>query len=197
MLKLVAKLPNVHIFNVALDKPGRSDAHLDAWDRFLNRFERTLLEYENREIPTRTQLAAAANRRLSKEDAESIKSRLLAYAPRGLIVADQGREGEIRAAIRRMHRFNHIPSQKGAWDDGHRTRNIPVERIIEDPVFRESSKSHFIQLADIVAFALLKREVPPTPNIAKYGIDKMFDATLSGVCFKSASPADPLGIVRK
>jgi len=50
---------------------------------------------------------------------------------------------------------------------------------------------------DAVAFALLKREVPPTPNVKTYGLDKMFDAVLTDVCFKKASPRDPLGIVRK
>jgi len=72
-----------------------------------------------------------------------------------------------------------------------------VERIIEDPVFKDSSRSYFIQLADCVAYALLKREVEPTPRIEKYAIHKMFDDNLSGVCFKKASSQDPLGIVRK
>ena len=56
---------------------------------------------------------------------------------------------------------------------------------------------YFIQLADAVAYALLKREVVPTPNIKRYGIEKMFESALAGVCYKKASAADPLGIVRK
>ena len=75
-------------------------------------------------------------------------------------------------------------------------QNITTERIIEDPVFKPSDRSYLIQMADCVAFALLKSEVPPTPNVARYGIHEMFDKTLRGICFKPASPRDPLGIVR-
>ena len=63
-------------------------------------------------------------------------------------------------------------------------------------MFKPSDCSYFIQLADCVAFALLKREVPPTPVISKYGIDQMFDSTLTGICFRPAAPRDPFGIVR-
>ena len=72
-----------------------------------------------------------------------------------------------------------------------------MERVIEDPVFKKSHQSYFVQLADCVAFALLKREVPPTENIKKYGIQKMFDRCLAGVCYRKASYADPLGLIRK
>jgi hypothetical protein len=77
------------------------------------------------------------------------------------------------------------------------TKNIPTEHVIEDPVFRRSADSYFLQVVDCVAYALLKREVPPTPTVRRYGINKMFEATLAGMCFKPASPKDPLGIVRK
>jgi hypothetical protein len=86
--------------------------------------------------------------------------------------------------------------QLDAWEEG-KTRNLPIARIIEDPVFKASHQSFFIQLADCVSFALLKRETAPTPNIARYGIQNMFDECLASVCFKPASPRDPLGIVRK
>ena len=72
-----------------------------------------------------------------------------------------------------------------------------TERIIEDPVFKPSHRSHFLQLADCVAFALLKKEVEPTDNISKYKINKMFDETIASVCYLPAAKSDPLGIVRK
>ena len=126
-----------------------------------------------------------------------LSKRLLAYAPRALIVADEGREDEITKAYRKMTVFNPIPSQFGQWEAGKSAKNIPLSKMIEDPVFKQSHKSFFVQLADCVAFALLKRETPPTPNIEKYGIHLFFDECLAGVCFKKASPGDPLGIVRK
>lgn len=91
---------------------------------------------------------------------------------------------------------NPIPSAFGQWPEGP-TRDIPTFKIIEDPVFRSSKSSFMLQLADCVAFALLKRESPPTPVIKRYGVHRMFDDVLAEICFSSASRYDPLGIVRK
>jgi hypothetical protein len=132
---------------------------------------------------------------MSALDAGRIGERLNIYRSRAVIIADEGRETEITKAVRKMHVYNPIPSQLGGWPNGS-TKNITIDRIIEDPVFKASDRSYLIQLADCVAFALLKREVTPTPVIATYRIDQMFDATLAGVCFKAAAPRDPLGIVR-
>ncbi len=118
------------------------------------------------------------------------------YRARAFLIADQGREVEITKAFRRMHVHNPIPSMFGTWR-GARTKNITTERIIEDPVFKESHRSYFLQLADCVAFALLKRESPPSDFVLRYGLEKMFEANLSHVCFKAAGRGDPLGIVRK
>lgn len=50
LLRLVAELPDVLVFNVCLDIKGRRDPQLDAWDRLLNRIERTMLAFEQREL---------------------------------------------------------------------------------------------------------------------------------------------------
>ena len=64
-------------------------------------------------------------------------------------------------------------------------------------MFKASHQSYFIQLADCVAFALLKREVAPTPLVKKYGIHRMFERNVGAVCFRPASPKDAFGVVRK
>ncbi len=69
--------------------------------------------------------------------------------------------------------------------------------LIEDVLFRDSAHSYLIQLVDCIAFALLKRETAPTPQVKKYNLHKAFDMHLSGVCLTQASSGDPLGIVRK
>jgi len=61
----------------------------------------------------------------------------------------------------------------------------------------EFNYSHFVQLADCVAFALLKREAPPTAQVKQYNLHRAFDAHLACICLKEASYGDPLGIVRK
>ena len=93
--------------------------------------------------------------------------------------------------------YNYIPSQFGQWQPGVSARNIPTDRIIEDPVFKKSQRSYFLQLADCVAFALLKQESPPSKFTERYALRSMFQQTLDGVCFKQASPRDPQGIVRQ
>jgi hypothetical protein len=195
LLRLVAELPGVMVFNICLDIKGRRDPQLDAWERLLNRIERTMLAFEQREFPMRKELLSKLPPNTTTPG-DALHTRLLNYAPRAMIFADEGRETEITRVYRKMTVFNPIPSQFGTWADGA-TRNMPLQRIIEDPVFKPSHHSFFVQLADCVSFALLKRETPPTPNIEKYGINKFFEPCLASVCYKPASPRDPLGIVRK
>lgn len=195
ILRLAATLPDSHLINICLPVGSTPDAQLVAWDRLLNRIERTMLEMQRVEIPKRRNLVARARLRLSKEDVDQIEKRLLTYSPCAVLIADEGREHEIRAAIRRMHVFNPIPSQFGSWASGL-TKNIPTEHVIEDPVFRRSADSYFLQIVDCIAYALLKKEVPPTPTVRRYGLDKMFEQALAGICYKPASRKDTLGIVR-
>lgn len=197
LLRLVAQLPNVMIINICLDRKGRSDVQLDAWDRLMNRIERTMLAFEERELPLRRDLISEAATGMSEQRKHQLEVRLNLYRPVALIFADQGREPEITRALRKMSVYNPIPSMVGDWGGGIAAKNIPVQRVIEDPVFKRSHQSYFIQLADAVAYALLKREVAPTPHVKRYGIDKFFDRTLTGVCHRPASKSDPLGIVRK
>ncbi len=204
-LKLVARLPETTLFNVCLDNKGIADAQMKAWDRLINRIERTMRNFDETELLLRDQLAMMVINSITSEElptpissvaAEQIEKRLKAYRARAFIIADEGREREITTAVRKMHVFNPVPSHYGEWASGSRTENIPTVRIIEDPVFKRSHRSYFLQLADFVAFALLKREVDPTPTVAKYKLDEMFEEALAAKCFRHASPRDPLGIVR-
>lgn len=194
MLELVATLPKVRLFNVALQSRGVADPQLKAWDRLLNRVHRTLREYEDKEGRKRRELFDVVEKHAPRL-ADSAELRLV-YKAHALIIADEGRDIEITRVLRKMNVHNPIPSAFGRWPEGA-VRNTPTEKIIEDPIFRKSHMSYLLQLVDCVAFALLKKEVPPTPVIKKYGIHKMFDAALPAVCLKEASRADPLGIVRK
>lgn len=112
-----------------------------------------------------------------------------------ITIFDTGKEKEITKLSRRLGAFNNIPSQFGYWPGGVRVRNIVTDRIIEDPVFRDSRDSYFLQLADFVAFALLKREVPITPFVHTWGYNTLFN-NLRPVLCRAASPRDPDGVVR-
>lgn len=196
LLNLVASLPNVMLFNVCLNSADHADPQMIAWDRLLNRAERTMLEFERIEIPIRRGLSDRATTKLGTRDGAEIDRRLSIYRSRAVIIADEGREIEITRALRKMHVFNPIPSMLGGWESGKYTKNITTDRIIEDPVFKNSERSYLTQMADCVAYSLLKREVPPTPLIRKYKVNEMFEEALAGVCYKKAALSEPLGIVR-
>jgi Protein of unknown function (DUF3800) len=111
-----------------------------------------------------------------------------------MLLWDEGKNAEHRKLTRRMRVTNPIPSKYGEWPQGTFTKNIPLDRIIEDPLFKDSAQSYFIQLVDFCAYALLRRE-HPLASKSQYGIDKAF-ARLKPVCFKNANYKDPDGVVR-
>jgi len=93
-----------------------------------------------------------------------------------------------------MRAHNPIPSKYGGWSDGKSWKNIPTEHILEDPVFKRSDRSNFIQLADFCAFALLRMDHPTAPMMA-LGINKSFER-LEPICLKAANPRDRFGVTR-
>jgi hypothetical protein len=196
VLRLLSRLL-VRLLNVCLDIDEHGDAiHLRAWDRLVNRIERSMRAIDDEESTLRQRLAASALPLMAREDGELLKHRLDAFACRALIISDAGHEKDITRALRRMHVYNPIPSKFGEWAPGQRVKSIPTNRIIEDPIFRSSRSSPILQVVDCAAYALLKRETMPTTLVKRYGIHKMFDAALAPLCVRKASAADPLGVVR-
>jgi hypothetical protein len=114
-----------------------------------------------------------------------------------IMIVDEGRAIELQRIARRTKVWNPVGSMFGAWDDGSAFKNIPNDRLIEDPVFKSSQQSYFLQSADFIAYALLKSEVKPTPHVGKYRLHEMYEV-LEPICVKAASRKDPrqLGIVR-
>jgi Protein of unknown function (DUF3800) len=123
-----------------------------------------------------------------------INRTMKAWDSNALLVSDEGKD--YTSLVRRMRVFNPISSKYGEWEDGSMTKNIPLDRIIEDLFFRKSHRSYFIQLADFCAYALLRSE-KPLPSRSKYGLDKSFDL-LSHICTPECFRKDPrkFGIVR-
>jgi hypothetical protein len=111
-----------------------------------------------------------------------------------ILFCDQGKEQAYTKLARRMAVHNPIPSQFGQWPEGETTRNVPIENILEDPVFKESGRSYFIQLVDFCAYSLLRRE-RPVPSKTKYGLDMAFQL-LDPILVKQATRKDPQGILR-
>jgi hypothetical protein len=111
------------------------------------------------------------------------------------LICDRGKDIVYTRLTRRMSVHNPIPSQLGHWEEtGGPTKNIPTDRVVEDPFFRDSRQSYFIQLVDFCAYALLRRE-NPVPSRSAYGLDDAFNL-LSPILFLPANRRDPEGIIR-
>lgn len=115
---------------------------------------------------------------------------------RFILIIDEGKESEILKLSRKIRTHNPIPSQYGGWANGQPVKNIVLDRLIEDPIFKESHQSHFLQLADFVAFSLLKQEVPPTSAVMKYKLNEMYNL-LDPILCKHAYKGDKQGIIRE
>jgi len=111
-----------------------------------------------------------------------------------LIISDEGKSYD--KLLRRMRRFNFIPSKIGMWETGTISKNIRIGRVIEDLVYRDSARSLFIQAADACVYALLRSE-NPLPSKSALGLDQSL-MILERIMVKLAFAKCPrkLGIIR-
>lgn len=82
MLHLVAHLPNIWLFNICLDSNRHKDPQLTAWDRLMNRVERTMKEMELKEHPLRRGLIRSIHTDTEASITETIKARLMIFRSR-------------------------------------------------------------------------------------------------------------------
>jgi hypothetical protein len=111
-----------------------------------------------------------------------------------VIVMDEGKD--YTSLVRKMGVYNPIKSMFGGWPGGGMYKNIPLDHILEDIIFRDSQKSYFIQLVDFCAYALFRSE-HPLASKQKYNLDKAFQE-LHSICIPACFSGDPkkLGIIR-
>lgn len=162
---LVASLPDISVINVIVNKHGKPpgyDVHERAWQALVQRFQNTV-SYRNFPGPT------------NQDD-------------RGIVFVDGDVSGRLVKMMRRMRRYNPIPSRFGA------ARNLPMTKIIEDPVFRDSAQSLLTQTVDVIAYMLYQQE-HPNAYMRKSSARNYFRRMESVLCLK-ASTNDPQGIVR-
>src|SRR5229473_2801543 len=139
------------------------------------------------------EFAKANEERLYERLLNRINRTLFAWKSQGLLISDEGKD--YTALVRRMGAHNPIPSMYGGWPEGA-TKNIVLAQIYEDPIFRKSHRSSFIQLADFCAYALLRSE-RQLRSKNRYGLHKSFDL-LKTICTPDCFRAEPrkLGIIR-
>ena len=112
------------------------------------------------------------------------------------LIFGEGQEKLIARTYRRLRVHNPVPSRYETWEDGEKTRNIPVEHIIGGPAFRSSDGDCLLQMADFIAEALLKQEEEPVPSVGKLGTGAAF-SILDRALNREASRRDPQGIVKR
>ncbi len=74
-----------------------------------------------------------------------------------MLFPDHTDDKKLTLLLRRMRRYNPIPSK---IEYGPGLRNTVMTKIIEDPNFRDSGHSYFLQAADLAAFLLYQRYAP-------------------------------------
>lgn len=115
-----------------------------------------------------------------------------AWDSHAILIVDEGKEAEMTRLCRKMAVFNPVPVYTGPRTLV--TQNVATQRILEDPFFKDSSKSFFVQMADFVAYGLLRRE-QHLASKNKYGLHECFDL-LTDVAVREASPKDAMGVIR-
>ena len=125
-----------------------------------------------------------------------INSSVAAANRHAFLIFDEGREEMITRLYSRLRSRNPVPSRYEVWEDGERTRDIPIENVIGGPAFRSSHADCLLQMADLIAHALLKQEEEPSPRVERQGIARAF-GILDRALNRRASKRDPQGIVRR
>ncbi|GFO80521.1 MAG: hypothetical protein A49_01480 [Methyloceanibacter sp.] len=109
-----------------------------------------------------------------------------------MLICNEGKELEFIRLMRKMGIYNPVPIYvtPGVLE----VQNLPTTRILEDPFFKSSDRSYFVQMADFVAYGLLRREKRLAAK-DHYGLHTCFDL-LTDVVAREASRTDPMGIIR-
>lgn len=105
-----------------------------------------------------TVFPAKANEPAYEALLENINRNLQQQDSHAILICDEGKENIYTKLVRRMQTLE----------------NGTIDRILEDPFFKQSDQSYFIQLSDFCAYALLRQE-RPIASKTKYGLDQAFN----------------------
>jgi hypothetical protein len=164
----LATMSDLNVINVVVDKtnkPANYDVFEMAWKALLQRFENTL-SHRNFRGPA------------NADD-------------KGLIISDNTDSKKLTTLIRQMRRYNPIPHNINFYGGGY--RNLMLRYVIEDPNFRDSKDSYFIQAVDLTSYLLLQKLQPNVYMRKKSGGN--YFLRLDPILCKIASRTDPYGIV--
>lgn len=134
----LASLPDLNVFAVCVDKSTKTAGYevFDrSWRALIQRFENTI---------SHRNFAGPAN-----------------PDERGILFADETERKRVQTLLRQMRHFNPIPNQAQFNRPGQATfRQLPLVTLVEDPSFRDSGESYFIQAVDTIAYFLNQQMQP-------------------------------------
>jgi len=107
---------------------------------------------------------------------------------KGLVIPDNTNGEHLRIVLRKMRRYNPVPSMYSA-----ESRNAPIRSIVEDPVLRDSKHSYFIQMADVCAY-FARQVFVPNKVVKKQGARGYYERLMPAI-IKKAAPGHSLGMV--
>ena len=198
LLGLAASLPAAHVVNVCVDRREKREAQFGAWRRMLNALNGLCEQEALGQSLLQRSMAVKPNYRPAHEHVENVVESLMGKVPlratRAIVIADPSRETELSRVTRRLSVRDMIQGEFELWREdvmGH----IPLTQSIEGVYFEKSARSHFIQLVDCIAYALLKKQTPPSRHIKKYGIDKAFDKCIRRASVTPGLHAYPDGVM--
>jgi hypothetical protein len=111
---------------------------------------------------------------------------------RGLILADNTDGTKLTKIIRRMRRYNPISNARMYCGNGY--RNIPLQYVIEDPIFRHSYDSLIIQMVDVIAYCAMQL-YKPNSYMKKKGGHRFYSRLRSVINPYVVRSGHPLSIV--
>jgi hypothetical protein len=160
----LAGIPELNLLHVVVDKEGKPDDY----PVFDNAWRALIQRFENT-IAFRN-FRGPAN-----------------LSDRAMVFPDHTDDRRLKQLMKQMRTFNPLPTALGY-------RNLPMVKVIEEPVMKTSEHSYFIQSADLTAF-LLYQHLAPNSFMRKKGGQNYFHR-LDPVLCRVASRKDPHGIVR-
>lgn len=117
----------------------------------------------------------------------------------GMIFFDEG-HGEYTKMYRKARTYLPTGSALGSWSTGRLTTNLPLSNFTKDANIKKSHDSWFIQVADLVSYALFLKIKAEQESLAEWqanlGLQDLYDHIPKRVLNTRASTQDPDGIVR-
>jgi hypothetical protein len=87
-----------------------------------------------------------------------------------MVIHDEGEGAAVRKLARRARRIGTAGSAFGTG-----SLKLPLQRLVDDPVPRNSTQSYFVQLADLSAYAAFRRLYPPPVRPVQIVPQSMWD----------------------